>query len=350
MAGIGGYLVGGVLTDAAGWRAVLWVNLPLAAGLLLAVRARVPAAAGPADRRRSGARRGSTGPGEPTVGLDVPGAALLTGAVMAVVLGAALLEHPGGASAGLVAIAAGAALCAGLVAVERRAASPLLSAAAVREPRLRVGVGAALANTAATSSAVTLATLHLQQARGLGPGTAALWLLPCSVGVVAGSLLATPLLRRHGPRAAIVAGLAVVAGGDALLVAPPAAAGVIPVGVTVAGVGLGVSSVAANALGTAVPRALQGTTAGALNTGAAAGHRARRLRPAPARDPHRGHEPAVDGDAGGHGRRRRAGRGGGPARRPDRRPRARPVAGPLTTRRLAPVSPPAASGPAGRRR
>ncbi len=275
VAGIGGYLVGGVLTDVAGWRAVFWVNLPLAAGLLLAVRARVPSIPGSAGRHRSGARRGSaggaTGPGGPTAGLDVPGAALLTGAVMAVVLGAALLEHPGRAPVGLAAVAGGAALCAGLVAVERRAASPLLPAAAVREPRLRVGVGAALVNTAATSSALTLAALHLQQTRGLGPGTAALWLLPCSVGVVAGSVLAAPLLRRHGPRAAVVAGLATVACGDALLVALPVAAGVIPVGVAVAGVGLGLSSVAANALGTAVPGPLQGTAAGALNTGAQLG-------------------------------------------------------------------------------
>jgi hypothetical protein len=46
---------------------------------------------------------------------------------------------------------------------------------------------------------------------------------------------------------------------------------VIPVGVAVAGVGLGLSSVAANALGTAVPGPLQGTAAGALNTGAQVG-------------------------------------------------------------------------------
>ncbi len=275
VAGIGGYLVGGVLTDAAGWRAVFWVNLPLAVGLLLAVRARVPPVPGSAGRRRSGARRGSTGgaacPGEPTAGLDVPGAALLTGAVMAVVLGAALLEHPGRGPLGSAVVAGGAVLLAGLVAVERRAAAPLLPPTALREPRLRVGVGAALVNTAATSSVLTLATLHLQQTRGLGPGAAALWLLPCSVGVVAGSVLAAPLLRRYGPRAAIVAGLAVVAAGDALLVALPAAAGVIPAGVAVAGVGLGLSSVAANTLGTAVPGPLQGTAAGALNTGAQVG-------------------------------------------------------------------------------
>lgn len=253
-AGISGYLLGGLLTAAAGWRAVFWVNLPLAAALLVAVRAVVPQR-----------------PGAAATALDAPGATLLTGSVMAVVLGAALLETPAWTPAGLAAVAVGALLVAGLVAVERRAAAPLLPGAALRERPLRVGVGAAVVNTATTSPVMTLATLHLQQTRGLGPAAAALWLLPCSVGVVAGSLAAAPLLRRRPARTGIVVGLAVVAVGDALLLALPAAAVLLPLGVAVAGIGLGLSSVAANTLGTTVPDALQGTAAGALNTGAQLG-------------------------------------------------------------------------------
>src|SRR5690349_12158729 len=139
VAGIGGYLVGGLLTDAAGWRAVFWLNLPLAAVLALAVRAVVP-----------------RHPREPASGLDVPGAVLLTGSVMAVVLGAALLGDslaPGSGDqartpVGLAAVAVGAVLLLGLVAVERRAATPLLPAAALRNRTLRLRAGAALANTA----------------------------------------------------------------------------------------------------------------------------------------------------------------------------------------------------------
>lgn len=258
-AGISGYLLGGLLTDVAGWRAVFWVNLPLATVLFLAVRVCVPPGAAAADRRRG------------YTGLDVPGAVLLTGSVTAVVLGGALLENPDRAWVGLAAIAAGAVLLAGLVAVERRTVAPLLPTEAMRHPALRTGVGAALVNTAATSSVVTLATLHLQQARGLGPGAAAFWLLPCSVGVVVGSVLATPLLRRVAPRAGIATGLAVVAAGDALLLALPAAETVLPLAVAVAGTGLGLSSVATNTLGTAVPDVLQGTAAGALNTAAQLG-------------------------------------------------------------------------------
>jgi predicted MFS family arabinose efflux permease len=204
-------------------------------------------------------------------GLDVPGAALLTASVMAVVLGAALLEDPARAPAGLVALAVGAVFLGGLVVVERRATAPLLPREAVRRPALCTGVGAALANTATTSSVLTLATLHLQQTRGLGPTAAAFWLLPCSVGVVVGSVLAAPLLRRSAPRVGIAVGLAAVAAGDAMLLALPAGEAFLPLGVAVAGAGLGLSSVATNTLGTDVPAALQGTAAGALNTSAQLG-------------------------------------------------------------------------------
>ncbi len=254
VAGVAGYLVGGLLTDVAGWQTVFWINLPLAAVLLGAVRVVVP-----------------KHPREPTVGLDLPGAALLTGAVMAVVLGASLLEQPGRASLGLATLAAAVVLLAGLVAVERRAATPLVPATALRQPSLRIGVGAALVNTATTSSVITLATLYLQQTRGLTPSTAALWLLPCSLGVVAGSALAAPVLRRRGPRAGIVVGLVTVAVGDALLLAMPAAEWLLPFAVAVSGIGLGMSSVGANTLGTAVPGALQGVASGALNTAAQLG-------------------------------------------------------------------------------
>src|SRR5699024_6174639 len=107
--------------------------------------------------------------------------------------------------------------------------------------------------------------------RGLGPTAAALWLLPCSVGVVVGSATAAPVLRRCVPRGGIAAGLSAIAAGDALLLALPVGEAFLPLGVAVAGAGLGLSSVATNTLGTDVPAALQGTAAGGLNTGAQLG-------------------------------------------------------------------------------
>src|SRR6188472_1229462 len=253
-AGATGYLLGGGLTDLAGWRAVFWVNVPLAAALVVATVAGAPRL-----------------PPERAGRLDVAGAAALTASVMAAVCGASLLEHPDRRSAGLVLLAAGAALVGALVAIERRAAQPLLPAAAVRHPALQVAVVAAALNTATTSSAMTLATLYLQDSRGASPTAAGLLLLPCSLCVVAGSAAAAPLLRQRSARSGIALGLATIAAGVAILLALPAAAWLLPVGVATFGAGLGVSSVAANTPGTGVPEALQGTASGALNTAAQLG-------------------------------------------------------------------------------
>ena len=62
-----------------------------------------------------------------------------------------------------------------------------------------------------------------------------------------------------------------IAAGVALLLVLPAAETLLPLGVAVAGLGLGLSSVAANTVGTDVPAALQGTASGALNTAAQLG-------------------------------------------------------------------------------
>jgi len=254
VAGASGFLLGGLLTDLAGWRIVFWVNIPLAVLLATAVLAGVSRSPLP--------RRGR---------LDLAGAGALTSGVMATVCGASLVEHPGRRALGVTALAAGAALLLVFLLVERRATDSLLPAAALRHPRLRAAAGAAALNTATTSSAMTLATLYVQDARGASPTAAGLLLVPCSLCVVAGSTAAAPLLRRRTPRAGIALGLTLIAAGVALLLALPAAAWLLPLGVGILGAGLGVSSVAANSLGTAVAPALQGTASGVLNTAAQIG-------------------------------------------------------------------------------
>ncbi len=253
-AGATGLVLGGVLTDTVGWRALFWLTVPLSVLLLAAVSRTAP---------RVPAR--VTGP------LDLTGAAVLTGAVAAVVTGASLLERAAHRLPGVLLVVAGVALAAVLPAVERRAADPLLPRAAVRDPGLRAGALASAANTAATSSAVTLATLHLQEAAGLGPSAAGLALLPFSLCVVAGAALAARVLRRHAARATAAAGLAVIAVGDAGLLATGLDARAVPAAVAVSGLGIGLSSVAATSLGTGVAPALQGTAAGVVNTAAQLG-------------------------------------------------------------------------------
>lgn len=253
-AGASGFLLGGALTDLFGWRSLFWVTAGLSALLVLGVVRLSPASPAPV---------GSS--------LDPAGAVVLTGAVALLVLGGSLLQEPPDRQWGTLALVAGALLLPCLRWVERRAADPLIPAAAVRNHHLRTGVTVSFLNTATTSS-VVLASLYLQDERDLSPTATGLALLPFSLCVVVGAASASQALRRLGPRPSAGAGLAAIAAGNAALVAAPTATWVLPAAVAVAGAGIGLASVAATALGTDVPAALAGTAAGALNTAAQLGN------------------------------------------------------------------------------
>jgi len=254
VAGAGGFIIGGALTQLSGWRAMFWINLPLAALLALGVL-RISTAQPPAGRR----------------GLDLAGGLLLSAGVAGLVLGAAMFEPPGRPALGLAAVTAGVILLSALAPVERRTRDPLLAGATLRNPALRTGAVAAFLNTATTSSAMAIATLELQHVQHLSPAAAGLRLLPVSLGAVAGAALAAPALRRWAPPAVIAVGLGLIGLADAGLIALESAGLLLALPVGAAGAGIGVSSVAANALGTDVGEASQAAAAGALNTAAQLG-------------------------------------------------------------------------------
>ncbi|MEU8615998.1 MFS transporter, partial [Actinoplanes sp. NPDC048791] len=170
-AGALGLLVGGVLTDVFDWRAVFWVNVPVGLVLVVAVRLVIPR---------------SPGEREP-VRLDLTGAALLTGAVMALIVGASALENPHARTAGALLIVAGLAAGAVFVVHQRRVSAPLVPRAAFASANLRTGTAVSFVNTATTSSTGVLATLSLQQELGISAVGAGLALVPFSLGVVVGS-------------------------------------------------------------------------------------------------------------------------------------------------------------------
>jgi MFS family permease len=252
-AGVSGYLLGGVLTGLVGWRAIFWINLPLA----------VIIAAGVLRHAVSGRQEN----GSP---MDLPGALLFTAAVMSLVLAGSQLQMPGHLSIGLLLVAVAVGLTTALVSVERRAPNPLLPFEALRQRALRAGVGTALLNTATTSSVIAIATLQLQRTQRLSPAAAGLLLMPCSICVIAGSSIAARALERLAKKRVIALGLTLIAAGDGLLTAQHSS-WILSLGVGIAGAGLGISSVAANSLGTDVDPALQATAAGALNTAAQLG-------------------------------------------------------------------------------
>ena len=203
--------------------------------------------------------------------LSVPSVSTFTGAVMAFVVAATLLPQPGRAALGAALLAVAVVLAGLFIVVDRRSAAPLLPKAVLGLRPLRQGAAGALLNTLTTSSALTLATLYLQNTRGHSPLVAGLMLLPFSAAVIGGSALAAPALARWPPQRLISAGLAIIAVCDAALIPAASSTWALPVCVAAGGAGIGLSSVAATRLGTSVPVAARGTASGIINTAAQLG-------------------------------------------------------------------------------
>ncbi|HEY3905953.1 MAG TPA: MFS transporter [Streptosporangiaceae bacterium] len=254
-AGASGFIVGGVMTYLVGWRAVFWAYLPLAALLAVAIGRALPP-----DRVN-----------DRSVRLSAPSVGAFAAAVMAFVVAMTLLPEPGRAALGAVLLVAALVLAGAFIVLDRRSAAPLLPRALLGERPLRQGAAGSLLNTLTTSSAITLATLYLQNTQGQSPLTAGLMLLPFSGAVIAGSALAAPAMAYWSTQRLVSAGLAIIAVSDAVLIPAATTRWALPICVAVGGPGLGLSSVAATKLGTSVPIAGRGAASGIINTAAQLG-------------------------------------------------------------------------------
>ncbi|GAA2633779.1 MDR family MFS transporter [Dactylosporangium fulvum] len=217
---VGGPILGGLLTDHAGWRWTFWVNLPIGVAALAVIAARLPA-----DRARHGTDRR----------LDVAGITLLTGGLTLVLLALSLQRY-------WLILAAGAALLACLVPVERRAEVPILPPAVLgRRSSAALLTGGFWYQAAALPAGVFL-PLYLQHDRHFSATTSAFVLLPMLIGMAAGNrLTASVVLRTGRTRPVLLTGAVLVtAAGIALLLSPAGAHPVHLAALTlVAGLGLG---------------------------------------------------------------------------------------------------------------
>ncbi|WP_051324232.1 MFS transporter [Candidatus Solirubrobacter pratensis] len=246
--GASGWVLGGILTEHVGWEAIFFVNVPLgAAGVLLAGRL----LRGGGERRPAAAARGS---------LDLPGAATVTAALVALVLAFTQAGSRGfGSPVVLGTLAAAVILLAAFAAVERRARDPLLPLAVLgNRPFVRANLVAA-ALTAATTPAMLMSILYQQQVLGRSATQTGLACMPFNVAVIAGSLLGG---RVGGMRT----GLLGVAAGSLLF----STGALIPASV-IMGFGLGVASVGSTAAGTAALPERPGLASGLLNSAAQVG-------------------------------------------------------------------------------
>jgi MFS family permease len=155
--GATGFLLGGVLTQALGWRAVFLVNVPVGVAAAVLVPRLVPADHVPGGRR-----------------LDLPGLLTASGAVLLVVLPLVLGHEQGWPAWTWASLAAGVLLAGVFVLVERsvaaRGGDPLLHLGVLRAPGLQAGLAALTAAMVAYGGFLFTLVLHLQ----LGLGDSAL--------------------------------------------------------------------------------------------------------------------------------------------------------------------------------
>ncbi|WP_238334887.1 MFS transporter [Kribbella amoyensis] len=187
-----GVLIGGLLTEYAGWRWVMFVNVPMAAVAVVLAQRGINTDARPVRTGRP----------------DVVGAVLATSGVTLLVFGIVRTDRYGWTSPVTVTtVVVAVALLAGFVRLER---------ITTREPLIRLGLFAhrsvAGANAynllvgAAMASAFYFVSLYLQRVLGTGPALTGLQFLPFALGVVVGSVLAIKLGYRVAPWILLVTG------------------------------------------------------------------------------------------------------------------------------------------------
>jgi EmrB/QacA subfamily drug resistance transporter len=199
MGGLGsvvGLLLGGALTTYLSWRWVLFVNVPIAAAVLVGTGQLVPG-----DREHGS--------------LDVPGAATATLGIASLIYALTRGNTNGWTDPGtLASFAAGALLLAAFALIERFSRAPMLPSRVVRD-RNRGGASAVLFLLGTGMLAMFyLLTLYMQVVRGYSAMHTGLAYLPVVAGLaVAAAGLGPRLLDALPARAVIAAGMALSAGG-----------------------------------------------------------------------------------------------------------------------------------------
>ncbi|PRX46162.1 DHA2 family multidrug resistance protein-like MFS transporter [Prauserella shujinwangii] len=217
-----GPLVGGVLLEHFWWGSVFLAGVPVMVLLLGAAPFVLPA-----DR--------GSGAGRP----DLGSVALSLGAVLLTVYGLKELAGGEGHWPALLAVPAGVALGYTFVRRQRRLADPLLDLRLFGDRLFGAALVILLLAMALQGGSYLLAGQYLQLVEGLSPLRAGLWLVPPALALAAGSLAAPLLARRFGPAVVIAAGMAVSAGGFALLtqVEPAGGPGLLTAGLVIAFLG-----------------------------------------------------------------------------------------------------------------
>jgi EmrB/QacA subfamily drug resistance transporter len=194
-----GPVLGGVLVESVGWRGVFWVNIPVGMAAIALTARFVP------ESRAARARRP-----------DPVGQGLLI--VMLGSLTYAIIEGPtdGWRSPDILALFTVTAVAlVAFVAYELRRTEPVLDPRFFRSAPFAGAVLTAISAFAALGGFLFLATLYLQEVRGMSALVAGLHMVPMATAMAIGAVVSSRILARRGGRLPTLA--AGIAAGGALL-------------------------------------------------------------------------------------------------------------------------------------
>ncbi|MCS5497789.1 MFS transporter [Cnuibacter physcomitrellae] len=238
VAGIGsaaGVLLGGVLTAAIGWQAVFFVNVPVGVVVLALIPALVTR-----DRASTPSR------------LDYPGAATITGALVAMVGALSAVEQVGFAHPITIGLGAAAIVLAlAFVLIERRSSNPLVPLSVFRNRNLSSGNLAMLLVGGAMVALFFALSVYMQAVLHYDALAAGLTQLPLAGALVIVAGVTPGIVRRIGLKATLMGSLFVLAGGLVWLAASPSDADFVVdiLGPSILiGIGLGAAFVTATQL------------------------------------------------------------------------------------------------------
>ncbi|HET8842027.1 MAG TPA: MFS transporter [Ktedonobacteraceae bacterium] len=193
-----GVVLGGLFTQYLGWRWNFWINAPIGLLVFLAALRLIE-------------------PHEPTTPgrrLDVPGAILVTGGLMAIVYALAQVPDAGWLHPlPLTAFAIGLAALSLFIWNEARARHPLMPLSLFRLPNVLAANTLMFFNTASSFSALFFATLYVQDILGYSPLLTGVDFLLFGVTAGLSSTLVPRLVKKVGAKPLLITGPLLMAGG-----------------------------------------------------------------------------------------------------------------------------------------
>ena len=194
LGGTAGVLISGLIVNFISWRWIFFVNVPIAAVAIALVPGLVSESKAEAASRR----------------VDVRGAVLVTGGVLALIYGfLAASRHSWGSPTVVWPLLIGVAALIALVVVETRTRDPLIP---MRFFSNRTRVSANLATAVMASGMFGmffLLTLYLQNVLGYSPLKTGLAYAPFGLGLIAGITVSTKVLDRVGTKAVTAAAMTI---------------------------------------------------------------------------------------------------------------------------------------------